>query len=105
MVGCTTCDGAVLEDTDTDHSKVFASIENSQLVFVVRGTEAVRRIFPRTPTRVVFLQTIGEARLLQNGPGDVSYVDRIDTHPDWSTFGFRLALVPDVTGEETFDDR
>jgi hypothetical protein len=39
-----------------------------------------------------------------NGPGDVSYVDRIDTHPDWSTFGFRLALVPDVTGEETFDD-
>ena len=72
MVGCTTCDGAVLEDTDTDHSKVFASIENSQLVFVVRGTEAVRRIFPRTPTRVVFLQTIGEARLLQNGPGDVS---------------------------------
>lgn len=72
MVGCTTCDGAVLEDPDTDHSKVFATIENSQLVFVVRGAEAVRRIFPRTPTRVAFLQTIGEARLLQSGAGDVS---------------------------------
>jgi hypothetical protein len=37
-----------------------------------------------------------------NGPGDFSYVDRIHTLPDWSTFGFRLALVPDVTDEETF---
>jgi hypothetical protein len=37
-----------------------------------------------------------------NRPGDFSYVDRIETHPDWSPFGFRLALVPDVTGEETF---
>jgi hypothetical protein len=39
-----------------------------------------------------------------NGPGDFSYVDRIETRPDWSMFGFRLALVPDVTGEETFHD-
>ena len=39
-----------------------------------------------------------------NGPGDFSYVDRIETHPDWSMFGFRLALVPDMTGEETFHD-
>jgi hypothetical protein len=37
-----------------------------------------------------------------NRPGDFSYVDPIETHPDWSPFGFRLALVPDVTGEETF---
>jgi hypothetical protein len=39
-----------------------------------------------------------------NGPSDFSYVDRIETHPDWSMFGFRLALVPDVTGEETVND-
>ena len=39
-----------------------------------------------------------------NGPSDFSYVDRIETHPDWSMFGFRLALVPDMTGEETFHD-
>jgi len=39
-----------------------------------------------------------------NGPSDFSYVDRIETHPDWSTFGFRLALVPDVTGEDTVND-
>jgi len=72
MVQCTTCDGVVFEDPDTDHSKVFAKIENGQLVFVVRGAEAVRHIFPRPPTRVGFLQTVGEARLLQDGPGDVS---------------------------------
>ncbi|HEY4953998.1 MAG TPA: hypothetical protein VII02_03840, partial [Gemmatimonadaceae bacterium] len=72
MVGCTTCDGAVLEDPDTDHSKVFATIDNSRLVFVVRGAEAVRHIFPRPPARVAFLQTVGHARLLQYGPGDVS---------------------------------
>lgn len=39
-----------------------------------------------------------------DGPGDFSYVDRIETHPDWSSFGFRLALVPNVTGEETIHD-
>jgi hypothetical protein len=39
-----------------------------------------------------------------NGPGDFSYVDRIHMLPDWSTFGFRLALVPDVTDEGTVND-
>jgi hypothetical protein len=72
MIECTTCDGVVFEDPDTGHSKVFATIENGHLVFVVRGAEAVRRIFPKTPTRVSFLQTVGQARLLQDGPGDVS---------------------------------
>jgi hypothetical protein len=37
-----------------------------------------------------------------NGPGDFGYVDRIGTPPDWSTLGFRLALVPDVPVEERF---
>ena len=72
MVQCTTCDGAVFEDPDTDHSKVFATIENSRLVFVVRGAEAVRRIFPRTPTMVTFSQTVRHTPLPQYGPGDVS---------------------------------
>jgi hypothetical protein len=72
MVECTTCDGTVFEDPDTDHSKVFATIENSQLVFVVRGAEAVRRIFPRTPTKVTFSQTVRHTPLPQYGPGDVS---------------------------------
>jgi hypothetical protein len=77
MVECTTCDGAVFEDTETDHSKVFATVENSQLVFVVRGAEAVRHIFPRTPTTLTFLQNIGYARLLQNAAGDVSAVQQV----------------------------
>jgi len=37
-----------------------------------------------------------------NGPGDFGYVDRIGTPPDWSTLGFRLALVPDVPVEARF---
>ncbi|HEY4954400.1 MAG TPA: carboxypeptidase-like regulatory domain-containing protein [Gemmatimonadaceae bacterium] len=72
MVGCTTCDGAVFEDPKTDHSKVFATIENGRLVFVVRGAEAVRRIFPTVPTIVAFTQTVRHDPLPQYGPGDVS---------------------------------
>jgi hypothetical protein len=72
MVQCTTCDGVIFEDPDTDHSKIFASIENSRLVFVVRGAEAVRRIFPKTPTSVSFSQTVRHVALSQYGPGDVS---------------------------------
>ena len=72
MVECTMCDGTVHENPGTDHSKVFATIEKGRLVFVVRGAEAVRRIFPRTPTMVTFLQTVGHARLLQTGAGDVN---------------------------------
>lgn len=30
-----------------------------------------------------------------NGPGDVSYVQIIETATDWEMFGFRIALVPD----------
>ncbi len=72
MVECTTCDGAVFEDPDTDHSKVFATIENGSLVFVIRGAEAVRYIFPTMPTRVTFSQTVRHTALSQYGPGDVS---------------------------------
>jgi hypothetical protein len=58
MVECTTCDGAVYEDPDTDRSAVFATVENGRLVFVVRGAKAVRRIFPTIPTQVRFSQTV-----------------------------------------------
>jgi hypothetical protein len=72
MIGCTTCDGAVFEDPDTDHTKVFATIEPSRLVFVVRGAEAVRRVFPRMPATVTFTQTVRHTPMSQYGPGDVS---------------------------------
>jgi hypothetical protein len=58
MIECTTCDGAVFEDPKTDHSRVFATVENGQLIFVVRGRDAVRRIFPTTPVTVTFSQNI-----------------------------------------------
>ena len=46
MIECTTCDElAVSEDPDTDHSRVFATVENNRLVFVIRGVDAVRRVF------------------------------------------------------------
>ena len=72
MVECTSCDGAVYEAPGTDHSRVFATIENGQLVFVVRGAKAVRRIFPRAPTIVSFTQRVRHSPLLEYGPGDVS---------------------------------
>ena len=72
MVNCTTCDGAVFEQPDTDHSKVFATVENNRLVFVVRGAEAVRHIFPRTPTAMTFTQSVRHTPLPQYGPGEVS---------------------------------
>jgi hypothetical protein len=47
-------------------------VENNRLVFVVRGAEAVRRIFPRTPTTVTFTQSVRHTPLAQYGPGEVS---------------------------------
>ncbi|HET9634561.1 MAG TPA: carboxypeptidase-like regulatory domain-containing protein, partial [Gemmatimonadaceae bacterium] len=58
MIECTTCDGAVFEDPKTDHSRVFATVESGQLVFVVHGAQAVRRIFPSVPATVTFTQHI-----------------------------------------------
>ena len=58
MVQCHRCHGVVIEDPDTDHSKVFATVENGQLVFVVHGADAVRRVFPVTPGTVTFLENI-----------------------------------------------
>jgi hypothetical protein len=78
MIVCRTCDGpAVFEDPDTDHSKVFATVENDRLVFVVRGAEAVRRIFPQTPTMVIFTQSVRHTPLPQYGPGEVSSSQRV----------------------------
>lgn len=38
----------------TDYKNVFATVEDGQLVFIVRGAEAVQRIFPTIPSRVKF---------------------------------------------------
>lgn len=37
-----------------DHNNVFATVEDGQLIFIVRGADAVRRIFPTIPSRVKF---------------------------------------------------
>lgn len=58
MIECTTCDGAVFADPETDYAKVFATVENGQLIFVVRGADAVRKIFPTVPTTVTFTERI-----------------------------------------------
>ena len=72
MLECMTCDGAVYEDPRTDHSKVFATVENGQLIFVIRGADAVRRIFPTIPATVRFEQTVRHGPMSQYGPGLIS---------------------------------
>ena len=37
-----------------DYRKVFATVEDGQLVFVVHGADAVRQIFPTIPAKVTF---------------------------------------------------
>jgi hypothetical protein len=70
MINCVTCDGAVFADPKTDHKKVFAAVENGQLVFTIRGREAVRRIFPTIPRRVTFEATVRHVVNREYGPGD-----------------------------------
>ena len=37
-----------------DYRKVFATVEDGQLIFVVHGADAVRQIFPTIPAKVTF---------------------------------------------------
>jgi hypothetical protein len=37
-----------------DYKKVFATVEDGHLVFIVRGPDAVRQIFPTIPSQVTF---------------------------------------------------
>lgn len=39
---------------NVDHKNVFATVEDGHLVFIVRGADAVRQIFPTIPTQVTF---------------------------------------------------
>jgi len=72
MIDCLTCDGAVYADPETDYKKVFATVEkNGDLVFTIRGADAVRRIFPTVPDTVSFSKTVRQTPLPQYGPGDV----------------------------------
>jgi hypothetical protein len=58
MINCVTCDGAVYADESIDHTNVFATIEDGKLVFVVRGPDAMRRIFPDIPATVHFSRLV-----------------------------------------------
>jgi hypothetical protein len=81
MIECRTCDGpAVFEDPDTDHSKLFATVQNGRLVFVIRGAEEVHRVFPTTPTTVTFIQSVRHTPLPQYGPGELSSSQRVQVN-------------------------
>jgi hypothetical protein len=52
MTYCTTCE-AVASIPETDPN-VSADVKNGRLIFSVRGSDAVRRIFPVIPDSVTF---------------------------------------------------
>jgi hypothetical protein len=52
-----------------DSRKVFASVDNGQLVFVVRGADAVRQIFPTIPSKVTFRAIIEDTPPHRFGSG------------------------------------
>ena len=54
-----------------DHRKVFATVEDGQLIFVVQGADAVRQIFPTIPTKVTFRAIIENTPPHRFGPGSV----------------------------------
>lgn len=70
MINCVTCDGAWFADPETDHKNVFANVENDQVVFRIRGKEAVQRIFPAIPRTVTFETRVRHVALPEYGPGD-----------------------------------
>lgn len=54
-----------------DYKNVFATVEDGQLVFIVRGADAVRQIFPTIPSKVTFRAIIEETPQRRWGPGPV----------------------------------
>jgi hypothetical protein len=68
-INCVTCDGAVLDDRAIDHTKVFATVEDGWLIFIVRGADAVRHVFPVVPTSVTFSASIRQTPKRDYGPG------------------------------------
>lgn len=54
-----------------DNGKVFAIVDDGQLIFVVRGADAVRQIFPTIPTKVSFRAIIENDPPHRFGPGSV----------------------------------
>jgi hypothetical protein len=54
-----------------DYKNVFATVEDGQLVFVVRGADAVRQIFPTIPSKVTFRAIIEPTPQRRFGPGPV----------------------------------
>jgi hypothetical protein len=52
-----------------DTRKVFATVEDGQLVFVIRGADAVQQIFPTIPSRVTFRAIIDDTPPHRFGSG------------------------------------
>jgi hypothetical protein len=69
MIDCVTCDGAVFGDPETDHTKLYATVENGRLVFVVKGADAVRHVFPVVPASVTFSASVRYTPEHDYGPG------------------------------------
>lgn len=60
MIKSTTSILGVIADPRKDNKHVFATVEAGQLIFIVRGADAVRRIFPTIPSKVTFRAIITE---------------------------------------------
>ena len=58
-----------------DRKNIFATVEDGHLVFIVRGTDAVRQIFPTIPSRVTFRATIETSKTHQHKWGNGSLHD------------------------------
>jgi hypothetical protein len=71
MIKSTTSSLGVTADPRTDYRNVFATVENGQLIFIVRGADAVRRIFPTIPSKVTFKAIITETPQRNYGAGQV----------------------------------
>jgi hypothetical protein len=52
-----------------DTRKVFATVEDGQLVFVIRGADAVQQIFPTIPSKVTFRAILDDTHPHRFGSG------------------------------------
>jgi hypothetical protein len=70
-----------------DHSNVFASVEDGQLVFIVHGADAVRQIFPTIPSTVTFRALTMKGPPRRWGPASAH---------DYKTVVVNAATSPDI---------
>ena len=60
---------------NVDYKNVFATVEDGHLVFIVRGADAVRQIFPTIPSQVTFRAIIETTKTPQHKWGNGSVHD------------------------------